>query len=128
MFSCVRAFGKRIIRLRISYNFLLSGHFVFRILYVLSVEQSAGCSEPNCTLSCPNMFSPFSAQRARRFPNATQTQAVKMWSRDVLRKEVQSYKEVILPCCFVKFNLKPDSKVNIPNLARRGFLIGYFSM
>ncbi|KAK2572537.1 hypothetical protein P5673_002795 [Acropora cervicornis] len=33
--------------------------------------------------------------RARRFPNATQTQAVKMWSRDVLRKEVQSYKELI---------------------------------
>jgi len=67
-------------------------------------------------------FSPFSAQRARRFPNATQTQAVKMWSRDVLRKEVQSYKEVILPCCFVKFNLKPNSQVNIPNLAPKAFL------
>ncbi|XP_044173209.1 uncharacterized protein LOC114961096 [Acropora millepora] len=33
--------------------------------------------------------------RVRRFPNATQTQAVKMWSRDVLRKEVQSFKELI---------------------------------
>lgn len=114
---------QNIIRLRVlTFFFVVTLSFVFYTSCSWYGVQRV--LNPIACFTVKTFFSPFSVQRARRFPNSTQTQAVKIWSRDVLHKEVRSYKEVILPYCFVKFNLKPNSEVNIPKAPK---LFSFFS-